>query len=229
MLSLNTMPLSFAGNAFAAAPVVSRAAASPVMQSTFDIRAMPGVTAPLGFFDPLGFSQGQSEGRVKFLREVEILMMLDGHPHVIGFVGAHLSESGLNIVQEYAEGGTLQQRLLSRPAHLLAAHEFEEELEQVMDAVPSSAASTYRRPALTFSLTWEPVRVDPAEQAVAALNEATAELTAELTAEVRDEVIAEVTNALLVDAALRNTVSRAITNVTARIAARAAPLAVHAM
>ena len=68
-----------------------------------------------------------------------------------------------------------------------------------------------------------------AEQAVAALNEATAELTAELTAEVRDEVIAEVTNALLVDAALRNTVSRAIANVTARIARRAAPLAVHAM
>ena len=72
MLSLNTMSLSFAGNAFAAAPVVSRAAASPVMQSTFDIRAMPGVTAPLGFFDPLGFSQGQSEGRVKFYREVEL-------------------------------------------------------------------------------------------------------------------------------------------------------------
>ena len=68
-----------------------------------------------------------------------------------------------------------------------------------------------------------------AEQAVAALNEATAELTAELTAEVRDEVIAEVTNALLVDAALRNTVSHAIANVTAKIAARAAPLAVHAM
>ena len=68
-----------------------------------------------------------------------------------------------------------------------------------------------------------------AEQAVAALNEATAELTAELTDEVRDEVIAEVTNALLVDAALRNTVSRAIANVTQRIAARAAPLHVTAM
>ena len=80
------MPLSYAGNAFAAAPVVSRAAASPVMQSTFDIRAMPGVTAPLGFFDPLGFSQGQSEGRVKFLREVEIKHSRVAMLATVGFV-----------------------------------------------------------------------------------------------------------------------------------------------
>ena len=45
------------------------------------------------------------------LREVEILMMLSGHPHVIGFVGAFAGDGGLNIVQEYAEGGTLLQRL----------------------------------------------------------------------------------------------------------------------
>ena len=37
--------------------------------------------------------------------------MLDGHPHVIGFIGAFLADDGLSIVQEYAEGGTLQQRL----------------------------------------------------------------------------------------------------------------------
>ena len=45
------------------------------------------------------------------LREVEILMMLDGHPHVIGFISAYLSDDGLDIVQEFAEGGTLQHRL----------------------------------------------------------------------------------------------------------------------
>ena len=45
------------------------------------------------------------------LREVEILMMLDGHPHVIGFIGAFVSDEGLDIVQEFAEGGTLQQRI----------------------------------------------------------------------------------------------------------------------
>ena len=51
------------------------------------------------------------------LREVEILMLLDGHPHIIGFVGAFLGEGGLNIVQEYAEGGTLQQRIDRRREH----------------------------------------------------------------------------------------------------------------
>ena len=45
------------------------------------------------------------------VREVEILMMLDGHPHVIGFIGAFVSADGLDIVQEFAEGGTLQQRI----------------------------------------------------------------------------------------------------------------------
>ena len=38
----------------------------------YDVRALPGVTEPLGFFDPLGFTVGASEGRIKFLREVEI-------------------------------------------------------------------------------------------------------------------------------------------------------------
>ena len=38
-------------------------------------------------------------------------MLLNGHPHVIGFVGAYVGDGGLNIVQEFAEGGTLQQRL----------------------------------------------------------------------------------------------------------------------
>ena len=54
------------------------------------------------------FPQGRE---TQLLREVEILMMLDGHPHVIGFIGAFLADDGLSIVQEYAEGGTLQHRL----------------------------------------------------------------------------------------------------------------------
>merc|ERR1719217_1204607 len=42
------------------------------MQSTFDAKTLPGITGPLGFFDPLGFSEGASEGKVKFYREAEI-------------------------------------------------------------------------------------------------------------------------------------------------------------
>merc|ERR1719163_1652733 len=33
---------------------------------------MPGITSPLGFFDPLGFCNGASEGKIKFYREVEL-------------------------------------------------------------------------------------------------------------------------------------------------------------
>ena len=39
---------------------------------TIDAKTMPGVSGPLGFFDPLGFTEGASEGKIKFYREVEI-------------------------------------------------------------------------------------------------------------------------------------------------------------
>jgi len=33
----------------------------------FDVKSMSGITDPLGFFDPAGFTEGASEGRVRFL------------------------------------------------------------------------------------------------------------------------------------------------------------------
>ena len=38
----------------------------------FDVKSMPGVTGPLGFFDPAGFSTDASEGKIRFYREVEL-------------------------------------------------------------------------------------------------------------------------------------------------------------
>merc|ERR1712228_97333 len=38
----------------------------------FDVKSMPGITPPLGFFDPAGFCKGQSEGKIRFYREVEL-------------------------------------------------------------------------------------------------------------------------------------------------------------
>ena len=38
----------------------------------FDPKTMPGATPPLGFFDPVGFSDDASEGKVRFYREVEL-------------------------------------------------------------------------------------------------------------------------------------------------------------
>merc|ERR1711871_682668 len=38
----------------------------------FDVKTMPGVLEPTGFFDPIGFTEGVSEGKARFYREVEI-------------------------------------------------------------------------------------------------------------------------------------------------------------
>jgi len=44
----------------------------PVPQPVFDVNKLPGITDPLGFFDPAGFTEGASEGKVRFYREVEL-------------------------------------------------------------------------------------------------------------------------------------------------------------
>ena len=44
----------------------------PEPEPSFSIRNMPGITGPLGFFDPLKFSENASEGKLKFYREVEL-------------------------------------------------------------------------------------------------------------------------------------------------------------
>jgi len=41
-------------------------------EKQFDVREMAGVTEPLGFWDPLGYSIGAPEGKVRFYREVEL-------------------------------------------------------------------------------------------------------------------------------------------------------------
>ena len=69
MLSLTSSSLAFAGSSVAA----PRAQVAMVAMPRFDVRSMPGVSGPLGFFDPLGFASGDvSEGKVKFYREVEL-------------------------------------------------------------------------------------------------------------------------------------------------------------
>lgn len=86
------LSLVAANTAFVApAPVMMRAPASmitmqaeaaavvepePVPEPPFDpvtfAKTLPGVTGPLGFFDPLNFCEGASEGKVRFYREVEL-------------------------------------------------------------------------------------------------------------------------------------------------------------
>jgi hypothetical protein len=48
------------------------AESAPDEPSIFDVRNLPGICEPLGLFDPAGFSKDQSEGKIKFYREVEL-------------------------------------------------------------------------------------------------------------------------------------------------------------
>jgi len=38
----------------------------------FDVKELAGITAPLGFFDPSGFTTDATEGKIRFYREVEL-------------------------------------------------------------------------------------------------------------------------------------------------------------
>ena len=82
MLSLAVNSLSF--NAPALAPRAGRAAVrmqeaamspeaeAPPPEPVFSVKDLPGITDPLGFFDPLNFCEDASEGKIKFYREVEL-------------------------------------------------------------------------------------------------------------------------------------------------------------
>jgi len=52
----------------------------------FDVKEMPGVTAPLGFWDPAGFSAGASEEKIRFYREVELKHGRVGMLAAVGFL-----------------------------------------------------------------------------------------------------------------------------------------------
>ena len=84
-----------------------RAAPPTMMQSspTFDVRSLAGVSAPLGFFDPLGFTTGASEGRVKFLRECEIKHSRVAMLAALGFVAGEFVPGSVPSVVAFQESG----------------------------------------------------------------------------------------------------------------------------
>lgn len=55
-----------------ATPVKRNAGQLAMQAKNFDVRELAGVTEPLGFWDPLGFSEGKPDGRIRFYREVEL-------------------------------------------------------------------------------------------------------------------------------------------------------------
>merc|ERR1719446_1805241 len=56
------------------------------MDGNFDIKQLAGVTDPVGFFDPVGFTTDKSEGKVRFYREVELKHGRLGMLAALGFL-----------------------------------------------------------------------------------------------------------------------------------------------
>merc|ERR1711966_68313 len=63
-------------------PTVKEVYEKPV----FNVKELPGITDPLGFFDPAGFTEGASEGKVRFYREVELKHGRVGMLAAVGFL-----------------------------------------------------------------------------------------------------------------------------------------------
>ena len=59
------------------------------VEPQFDVQSLPGITAPLGFWDPLSLSEGTDAGRVRFYREVEIK---HGRVAMLAAIGFPLAE-----------------------------------------------------------------------------------------------------------------------------------------
>merc|ERR1719265_1022632 len=52
----------------------------------FDVKELAGITAPLGFFDPAGFTTDATEGKIRFYREVELKHGRVGMLAALGFL-----------------------------------------------------------------------------------------------------------------------------------------------
>merc|ERR1712204_43556 len=66
----------------------------------FNVRDMPGVSGPIGFFDPLEFSKAASEGKVKFYREVELKHGRVAMLASLGFLGGDINVPSVIAFQE---------------------------------------------------------------------------------------------------------------------------------
>jgi hypothetical protein len=67
-------------------PSSSSSYSSSSSRKPFDVKELAGVTAPLGFFDPVGFSTDETEGKIRFYREVELKHGRVGMLAALGFL-----------------------------------------------------------------------------------------------------------------------------------------------
>jgi len=63
-----------------------RFARTSMQEKAFDVKDLAGITEPLGFFDPVGFTEDKSEGKIRFYREVELKHGRLGMLAALGFL-----------------------------------------------------------------------------------------------------------------------------------------------
>jgi hypothetical protein len=91
-LLLTMTPGTRLGSQIRAAPsqrnlIGNKRAVSNLMQDkSFDVKDLAGVTGPLGFWDPAGFSTDETEGKIRFYREVELKHGRLGMLAALGFL-----------------------------------------------------------------------------------------------------------------------------------------------
>jgi hypothetical protein len=66
--------------------VIGQKRAARTAMQAFDVKELPGITGPLGFFDPVGFTTDKSEGKIRFYREVELKHGRLGMLAALGFL-----------------------------------------------------------------------------------------------------------------------------------------------
>jgi len=64
----------------------SRTARTAMDAKAFDVKDLAGISEPLGFFDPVGFTTDKSEGKIRFYREVELKHGRLGMLAALGFL-----------------------------------------------------------------------------------------------------------------------------------------------
>jgi hypothetical protein len=64
----------------------TRVARAVMDEKAFDVKELAGITEPLGFWDPAGYSDDASEGKLRFYREVELKHGRLGMLAALGFL-----------------------------------------------------------------------------------------------------------------------------------------------
>merc|ERR1711904_735590 len=65
---------------------MGRVARTAMDAKAFDVKDLAGISEPLGFFDPVGFTTDKSEGKIRFYREVELKHGRLGMLAALGFL-----------------------------------------------------------------------------------------------------------------------------------------------